>query len=240
MNILLTILFTMCIQIFMFVSTMYSQFSKPFGSNIWMTSNLSVNTFRNGDTILHARTSEEWIDAAKKGIPAWCFFNNDEGHGKIHGALYNHHAVLDSRGLAPKGWHIPDIHEWKSLFAQFGGENEAGFALLSKKHWFVSEWNPPINVEPSGFEAYGSGQRDMQGNFSEFETLVGFFTINNEQIPLTTTSTESTDGGEENVEVSIEYDSPKIQVFILNNLTKMIGKYDIQNGMGYSVRCVKD
>jgi len=230
----------MCLQFFISMNSVLAQESKEFGKQVWMTTNLSVNTFRNGDTILHAKTPKQWIDAAQKGIPAWCYYDNDKQNGEIHGALYNYHAVLDSRGLAPQGWHIPDVKEWKELFNQFGGDNEAGFALLSRKHWFVSEWNPPIEVEPSGFEAFGSGAIDYQGNFYDKDKIIGYYTLNNELLPVTITSTEPSEDGQDKVEVSVEYESPKVEVYFLNNLTTMIGKYSIQGNEGYSVRCIKD
>ena len=232
-------LFLVYIMLFVSISTS-AQESIQLGNQVWMKKNLSVKVFRNGDTILHAKNAEEWINAGQDGIPAWCHFDNDERNEEIYGILYNAHAVLDNRGLAPIGWHIPEVNEWKTLFAQYGGENEAGFALISKKHWFVSEWNPPNDVPPSGFEAFGSGARDNQGNFYDIEKIVGYYTLNKEKLPVTITNTEPMDDGHEKVEVSVEYESPRIQVYMLNNLTTMIGKYDIQGNEGYSVRCIKD
>ncbi len=217
-----------------------AQESIQIGEQIWMKSNLAIMTFRNGDSIHQAQSAEEWMQAGINGIPAWCYYDNDKSNGSIHGVLYNQHAVLDPRGLAPIGWHIPDVNEWKTLFAQYGGENEAGFALISKKHWFISEWTPQNNVPSSGFEAFGSGARDNQGTFYDKEKIIGFFTINNEQLPITTTSSVPTEDGKENIEVSVEYESRRIQVYFLNNITSMIGKYDIQNSEGYSIRCIKD
>lgn len=37
---------------------------------IWMTKNLDVTTFQNGDTILHAPSFESWVAAGEKGISA--------------------------------------------------------------------------------------------------------------------------------------------------------------------------
>ncbi len=217
-----------------------AQESIQIGEQIWMKSNLAIMTFRNGDSIHQAQSAEEWMQAGRNGIPAWCYYDNDKSNGSIHGVLYNQPAVLDPRGLAPIGWHIPDVNDWKTLFAQYGGENEAGFALISKKHWFISEWTPQNNVPSSGFEAFGSGARDNQGTFYDKEKIIGFFTINNEQLPITTTSSVPTEDGKENIEVSVEYESRRIQVYFLNNITSMIGKYDIQNSEGYSIRCIKD
>lgn len=48
------------------------------GKQVWMTRNLNVCVFRNGDTIFQAKTNEEWINAAKNKTPAWCYYNNNE------------------------------------------------------------------------------------------------------------------------------------------------------------------
>jgi|GEM_PF-280934 len=86
-----------------------------FGSQIWMIENLKVNKFRNGDTIIEAKTKEEWLNADKNKQPAWCYYDNDTSNGTRYGKLYNWYAVSDKRGLAPEGWHVPSEGEWEKL-----------------------------------------------------------------------------------------------------------------------------
>jgi uncharacterized protein (TIGR02145 family) len=85
------------------------------GSQVWMTKNLDVATFRNGDPIPEAKSNEEWEKAIDEKKPAWCYYNNDIKKGELYGKLYNWYAVNDPRGLAPLGWHIPTINEWTNL-----------------------------------------------------------------------------------------------------------------------------
>lgn len=80
----------------------------------WMSSDLSVTAYRNGDPVYHAVSKKEWKDAEKSMLGAWCYYGNDPSKG----ILYNRHAVNDPRGLAPEGWHIPDEKEWKNLLKQ--------------------------------------------------------------------------------------------------------------------------
>ena len=47
------------------------------GDQIWMVKNLDVDTFKNGEPILEAKTEEEWVNAGKKKRPAWCYYDND-------------------------------------------------------------------------------------------------------------------------------------------------------------------
>lgn len=77
------------------------------GDQIWMPENLNVDTFRNGDSIHHMQTKEEWDDAAHNEVPAWCYYDFDPSNGEKYGKLYNWHAVNDPRGLAPDGWRVP-------------------------------------------------------------------------------------------------------------------------------------
>lgn len=128
------------------------------GTQVWMSHNLNVVTFRNGDTIPQARTKAEWRRAHSKRQPAWCYYNNDSANGAVHGKLYNWFAVNDSRGLAPAGWHIPSGNEWHTLYDFLGGEQgKVGRKLKSSAGW-EGEGNGENAV---GFNAMPSGVRDL-------------------------------------------------------------------------------
>ena len=99
----------LCISIFGQIQTV------TIGTQVWMTKNLDVSTFRNGEIIPEAKTEDEWNAAGGNHTPAWCYYNNDPKNGEIYGKLYNCYAVDDSRGLAPAGWHVPTIEEWKLI-----------------------------------------------------------------------------------------------------------------------------
>ena len=88
----------------------------------WMKNNLTVVTFRNGDTIPNAKTNEEWEQARFAEKPAWCYFNNDSSNDLKSGKLYNWYAVNDPRKLAPAGWHIPRDDDWTELLKNTNGK----------------------------------------------------------------------------------------------------------------------
>jgi hypothetical protein len=77
-----------------------------------MENNLTVDTYNNGDKIPNVTDPKEW-NALSTG--AWCWYDNDSATYAKYGKLYNWYAVKDSRGLAPKGWHIPSDAEWIAL-----------------------------------------------------------------------------------------------------------------------------
>jgi uncharacterized protein (TIGR02145 family) len=85
------------------------------GNQFWMTKNLDIVTFRNGDTIQQALNEDEIYYASQNEKPIWCYYNFDSTNNKLHGKLYNYYAVIDKRGIGPRGYHVPSIEEWKTL-----------------------------------------------------------------------------------------------------------------------------
>ena len=132
--------------------------SVAIGTQVWMSENLHVKQFRNGEPILFAKTNEEWMKAAQNKQPAWCYFNDDSTTVKQQGLLYNWYAVNDRRGLAPQGWHIPSNVDWEKLFDYLGGKSVAGKKMKTKTGWT----NDGNGTNETGFSAYASGRRDKE------------------------------------------------------------------------------
>jgi len=136
----------------------YAQFV-TIGTQVWMTKNLDVSTFRNGDPIPQAKTDEEWKKAGENKQPAWCYYNNDPANGAKYGKLYNWYAVNDSRGLAPVGYHIPSDAEWTKLTDFLGGNEVAGTKMKSTDGW-KGNGN---GTNESGFSGLPGGGRSNKG-----------------------------------------------------------------------------
>ena len=130
------------------------------GEQTWMAENLNAGTFRNGDPIPEAKTKKEWIEAAKKKQPAWCYYDNNSGNGSVHGKLYNYYAISDPRGLAPQGWHVPSDEEWEVLLQTLGGEKANNFENISLKLKSKDKWGSTKATNESGFSALPSGRRN--------------------------------------------------------------------------------
>ena len=140
------------------------------GNQEWMTRNLDVDRFRNGDLIPHIESDEDWKKAGENGQPAWCYYDNDPENGKKYGKLYNWHAVNDSRGLAPEGYHVPTDEEW-SILEEFLGENSPGYKMKSVAGW--NSWDDGDGElqngngdNSSGFNGLPGGYRYGAGSFS--------------------------------------------------------------------------
>ena len=108
------------------------------GNQEWMTRNLGVDRFRNGDLIPQVESDEEWKKAGENGRSAWCYYDNNPENGKKYGKLYNWYAVNDPRGLAPKGWRVPTNEEWTTLINFLGGKEVAGHKMKSDNGW--NDW----------------------------------------------------------------------------------------------------
>jgi uncharacterized protein (TIGR02145 family) len=130
----------------------------------WMTKNLDVGTYRNGDTIPLVTDDEEW---AALTTGAYCYYNNDSAtYAAIYGKLYNCYAVNDSRGLAPEGWYIPTDFEWTTLSSCLGGDALAGGPMKEIGTTYWTSPNTGANNQ-SGFKGLPGGRRSHLGIFSQ-------------------------------------------------------------------------
>lgn len=138
------------------------------GNQTWMSENLNVTKFRNGDIILEAQTDELWIKAAEQKVAAWCYYDNDPTQTK----LYNWYAVNDPRGLAPEGYHVPDEDDWNTLVNHLGGELVAGPKLK-----FASSWGDSTSVvyAKNNFAAEPMGWRKTSKEGIAFTKEGAFF-----------------------------------------------------------------
>lgn len=82
------------------------------GTQIWMTENLKVTHYCNGDTIPEVTNPTEWVNLI---TGASCVYGNDAGNIATYGRLYNWHAVADIRKIAPADWHVATDADWKQL-----------------------------------------------------------------------------------------------------------------------------
>lgn len=141
------------------------------GSQIWSIKNLNVTIFRNGDSILEAKSKEEWEKAGENGIPAWCNYKNKGDKSNEIGKIYNHFALTDPRGLAPAGWHIPTEAEWDQLIDHCGGEDLAGDTFKDGAQFRngTGDNSSGLSIKPAGARIY-YGLFDDSINYPSFWT----------------------------------------------------------------------
>lgn len=137
----------------------YSEFK--IGNQIWMLDNLCVTTFKNGDPVPEARSKQEWANADINKEPAWCYFKSDAKGDKSNGLLYNWYAIEDPRGLAPIGWKIPTIQDFRHLMEIVLDQK---INLESKSRWKKlyrrKETGTYTNASNPGFWSSSSGSKN--------------------------------------------------------------------------------
>jgi len=137
------------------------------GDQTWMAENLKVTKYRNGDAITKVTDGPTW---ASLSTEAYCFYDNTDSNGDTYGALYNWYAVVDSRNIAPEGWHVPTDAEWTTLSTYLGGTSVAGGKLkeTGTSHWIISNFGA---TNETGFTALPGGYRDeSDGSYSTIGT----------------------------------------------------------------------
>lgn len=104
--------------------------SVKIGNQTWMSENLNVSTFRNGDPIPEAKSIEEWKVACENKEPVWCFYDFDSKNESKYGRLYNYYVLKDSRVISPKGWKLPFARDFELLFKQVDPETSISNANM--------------------------------------------------------------------------------------------------------------
>ncbi len=151
----------------------------------WMTKNLDVASYRNGDPIPLVTDPVAW---AALTTGAYCYYNNDPSNNASYGKLYNWYAVNDPRGLAPEGWHIPTDFEWTTLENCLGGASVAGgyMKVTGTTYWTSPNFGADNS---SGWAGLPGGLRNFSGTFIsvgnsgrwwssiEASTATGFFRL---------------------------------------------------------------
>ena len=189
------------------------------GNQEWMTRNLDVDRFRNGDLIPHIKSDEEWEEAGENDQPAWCYYDNDPENGKKYGKLYNWYAVNDPRGLAPEGYHVSTDEEWTILEEFLGGKDIAGHKMKSDNGW--AEWEDEDGEfqngngdNSSGFNVLPGG-RYYDGIFHCIREIAFFWS-------------------------ATEFDFSYAWGRFLNDFSGNVSRFYSNKPYGFSVRCLKD
>jgi uncharacterized protein (TIGR02145 family) len=159
------------------------------GKQVWTASNLRVKRFNDGAPIPFQADTAGWKDNT---APLWCNPKDTTDPQVIRrfGLLYNFHAV-DTKKLAPPGWHVPTAKEWVEFEAYLiahGGNwdgSKAGDkiakAISAKTDWNASEVEGAIGNDlgrnnATGFSAFGTGFRHESGIYEAPGRNTGWWT----------------------------------------------------------------
>jgi uncharacterized protein (TIGR02145 family) len=142
-------------------------------SQCWMTSNLKVTKYNNGDEIPDS-TNSTW-GTATIGARTEYVASGVTGYVDTFGYLYIGYAVVDTRKLCPDGWHVPTDAEWTTLTTELGGQSVAGGKMKSVG---TAYWNSPNTgaTNESGFSALPGGIRRNDGSSLYISDFAFFWT----------------------------------------------------------------
>lgn len=186
------------------------------GQQEWMTENLNVSRFNNGDLIPLVKSNDEWKMAGENGQPACCYYQNDSTTGKKYGMFYNWYAVNDPRGITPVGYRIPTKNDWDLLRTTIGNQNIIQQELVGLKMKSTTDWIDNGNgTNESGFMGLPAGLRNYDGNF----------------VPL---------GMEAHWWSTTRFMTLVIHTVKLSSSNKSLKSNQINEKWGLSVRCIKN
>jgi uncharacterized protein (TIGR02145 family) len=142
------------------------------GNQWWMTENLKVTHYRNGESILIVTDRAQWASLVSGGC---CCYDNQTSNVAPYGRLYNWFAIADTRGIAPQGWHVPTDAEWQTLERHLGmsqgdagksewrGSDEGGKLKSTTAHWKSPNTGA---TNTSNFSALPSGGRSSDPGYA--------------------------------------------------------------------------
>ena len=144
------------------------------GTQTWMTEDLRVTHYPNGDAIPHVTGNTEWANLQDNNTDdAYCFYNNNPDTD--YGALYTFAAVIaddwardntDGQGICPDGSHIPTDDDWETL-TDYIGINPGSLREEGTTHWNTTyegaNNKTGFTAIPGGNRNYNDGTFNSQG-----------------------------------------------------------------------------
>ena len=152
----------------------YTYSAIEIGDQCWFAENLRTTVYADGSAIQEVTDDTAWIGLSTGAL---CSYYNAANSLATFGRLYNWHAVDDTRGLCPSGWHVPTDGEWTNVenyITSQGFNGTVGMALKSSLVWFSGS----NGTDDYGFSALPGGYRDANGDLQQClgqRLLVEFF-----------------------------------------------------------------
>lgn len=183
------------------------------GDQWWMAENLTVKTFKNGDSISTTTPYNLDISIQFDALYQWVYQANTIFLPN-YGRLYTWNVVNDKRGICPAGWKIPKEEDWNKLVQLAGGETKAGGNLKEEDtlHWF------PPNSDAS--------------NSLGFTALPGYY--RNDKLK------RHTIGHEAYFWTETGYDQTHAFCYGMSNESNYIDYTQFPKNRGLSIRCIKE
>jgi len=120
---------------------------------------------------------------------AYAIYDNNPVNDGLYGKLYNHYAVMDTRGLCPTGWHVPTDGEWNVMVRYLDPNADTTCNICSQStiaggmlkstltQPTIGGWGPHPNSgsnNSTAFSAFSGGFRHHDSRFLDTVTH-GYF-----------------------------------------------------------------
>ena len=120
------------------------------GDQEWMTEDLKITSYNNGDPIYEAKQEKQWKDCGDKKIGCYRKLSNGT-------FVYNGFATKDQRGILPSGFILPTYNQFNQLMKFLGGGNtQSGKAIKSLATYSI------YLEEAVGDEEAGGGLEEVE------------------------------------------------------------------------------
>lgn len=155
------------------------------GAQSWMTRNLKVTKYKNGDAITNGLTNYNWETAT---TAAYTFPNGNTSKKDTLGLLYGFAVIKDNRGVCPTGWHVPTDNDWKTLEMNQGMtqaqadqvQDYPGRGTIGGK--FLEGGSSGLQIQKAGYGFVGAPTPD----FYSYNESGGYWTSSGGSDPVNT------------------------------------------------------
>ena len=89
------------------------------GNQVWMAENLRAKNYLNGDKIVEVQKNDVDLNS-KCENPIFCILKNEN----YFYYFYSFQTIIDNRGIAPIGWHVPTKSDWEELLSNSNNVND--------------------------------------------------------------------------------------------------------------------
>lgn len=149
------------------------------GTQYWMGENLRATNYLDGTSIVFKGLDEKW--STEEG--AYTYPEGIADNVENFGLYYNGYAVENEKGLAPKGWKIPETTDFTKLNAYLG--KSSGTKLKSPNFWQSDTTTDQTNI--TGFNATPAGHIAEGSTQNMIGIRLYLWTSNTSVDPLTRT-----------------------------------------------------
>ena len=131
---------------------------------VWMTTNLSSESFSNGEKIDQINSKEDWLKNGQLGKAAYCYYQNNPIHNEKLGKLYNWSAINDSRKLILNGWRVTTQNDWMNLIEKVYLQGKKTFNDFESKSTVTSK----LKTNVSDFEE----AKDVNNEYEAIDKII--------------------------------------------------------------------